>query len=185
MGGPGLGRVGVLPSLLLPFLVGCSDSGITALDLDTFDAVPTQIEFDGTTYFLSPFVWRSFDEIREEWWTGSKLLASIIVFTVDDTPIPWICEPGKPGNSCRWHISVVESFVKNRETGKIWATNKVDSMGLTGNSATRESKGVSYAARGGPRWGPGILVDVVVKVRSLNGEKALLRAENVWVYGIG
>jgi len=181
MGGPGLGRVGVLPSLLLPFLVGCSDSGITALDLDTFDAVPTQIEFDGTTYFLSPFVWRDFSTIGEEWFTGSKLIASFNITTFDGTPVPWICEPGKPGNSCRWHISVVASFVKNQETGKLWSTGRIEGP-FSPEPVYRNI--LRFVARGGPRWGPGILVDVVVKVRSLNGEKAFLRAENVWVYGI-
>ena len=98
MGGPGLGRVGVLPSLLLLFLVGCSDSGITALDLDTFDAVPTQIEFDGTTYFLSPFVWRDFQPFQDHP-DGSELLASSTVLTVDDTPIPGSASRGSRGIS--------------------------------------------------------------------------------------
>ena len=73
-----------------------------------------------------------------------------------------------------------ESFVKNQETGEIWATNKLDSVGLH-EVYPRESEGLRYVARGGPRWGPGILVDVVVKVRALYGEEAFLRAEDVWV----
>jgi hypothetical protein len=35
---------------------------------------------------------------------------------------------------------------------------------------------VAIVARDGPRWGPGIAVDVVVRLRGANGATALVRA---------
>jgi hypothetical protein len=36
--------------------------------------------------------------------------------------------------------------------------------------------------RGGPKWGPGIAVDVVVRVRDSRGEPQLIRATNVPIH---
>lgn len=165
-------RAGLL-SVCVLLVAGCSNSGITGLDVDTFDAVPTRIEFDGVSYYLSPFIWRDFSLVVGQS-GGSDLFAAAVVYPVDEPEVPLICEPEVPGNSCRRHISVVESHVKNRETGEIWSTRKLESKGVYYGL---ESDGLEYIARGGPRWGPGILVDLVVKVRSLDGESALLRAE--------
>ena len=111
-------------------------------------------ELPMTSLTLTTSLWRDFMPISPP--DGKPLIAVMQIRTDDGSPVPAgiAADPS-------WGIygdEVWSSFVEPRprsETGPIY----------------------EVVARNGPKWGPGVSVDVVVRLRDAEGRVVLLRAE--------
>jgi hypothetical protein len=87
---------------------------------------------------------------------GKPLMLALRIQTIDGTPIPST-------------LTADSAWVYNG--GAVWATAVVE-------RSPREAGGAFFevAAGGGPKWEPGIQVDVVVSVRDAAGQRRLIQA---------
>lgn len=113
----------------------------------------------GFTYRVESYLWRDFMPTVGGSPSGSPLMAALEVTVNDDTA------------SFPASVTVDRLWVVNGE--QVWETRPREEQprGADGHPET-----LSVMAREGPRWGPGIAVDVVVRLRAANGAVLLLRA---------
>jgi hypothetical protein len=113
-----------------------------------------QVQIDGHDYTLTASAWRDFQPVAPP--DGQPLVVALKVSAPDGTPVPavlidnvWVLK-GKEQWSAKPEKAIQEQGVPHLET----------------------------AVRGGPKWGPGINVDVVVRLKQ--GKKTwLVRAAGV------
>jgi hypothetical protein len=143
-------------------LAGCgseSSEPIAPIGAGELRQVPTTSgSLAGFTYRLEPFLWRDFMPGAGEP-GGSPLLAALRVTVDDDTA------------SFPASVTIDRVWIVNGE--QVWEARPVEEWPreTSGSVATIEAM-----ARGGPRWGPGIDVDVVVRLSDGRGGTLLLRA---------
>ena len=120
---------------------------------------PEEISLGGATVHLGTYLWRDFQPITPP--DGKPLIAVLRVTSVDATAIPAT-------------LQADSAWVLN--TDLAWA------------AAVREEqpRGASpsffeVVARGGPKWGPGIYVDVVVRLHDDAGRQVLLQARGQFI----
>lgn len=117
-------------------------------------SAPVQVQIDGHDYTLTASAWRDFQPVAPP--DGQPLVVALKVSAPDGTPVPavlidnvWVLK-GKEQWSAKPEKAIQEQGVPHLET----------------------------AVRGGPKWGPGINVDVVVRLKQ--GKKTwLVRAAGV------
>ena len=122
-------------------------------------SAPEQIEIDGRNYILETHLWRDFMPVSPP--DGKPLIASIRITATDSLQFP-------PSIDARllWVI---------KDQQEVWET-KFSEEARSPCSRYQLEK----VARNGPKWGPGIKVDVVVKI--VDGENEyLLRVSNQWI----
>jgi hypothetical protein len=112
-------------------------------------SAPERVEIGGREYTLSVNAWRDFQPVAPP--DGQPLIVVVRAAAADGTPMPA-------------SISV----------DRVWVLNGKEQW-----SAKPDSRSSSEAAiRGGPKWGPGIKVDVVARLKQ--GKKTfLVRAAGV------
>ena len=122
-------------------------------------APTTSAPLAGFTYRLETYLWRDFMPGPDVGPNGKPLIAVARVTVVDDTA----AFPAA--------VTVDRMWIVN--DGEIWETvpREEQPRGSSGKVETIEVVG-----RDGPRWGPGITVDVVVRLRGPGGASTLLRA---------
>jgi hypothetical protein len=150
----------LLVALLVPgFLIGCAllgaDSGPGELSPEELRAAPETVTIDGRTLALRTYMWRDFMPISPP--DGKPLIAIFWVYSVDSTALP----VGLTANA---------GWVVHKES--VWDTF-FEEPG-TGQQVPYELERV---AREGPKWGPHVEVDAVVRIRESDGTTHLLRAE--------
>jgi len=157
-------RRGVLFQVGMALLVGVAgcNQGEQVLEpalaapLETLRAAPETVSVGESVLRLETFIWRDFMPGPGATPDGSPMMASLRVISVDSQPIPstlvadlgWII-----WNDQVWEAPVVED--PPRQPG----ATELDLM-----------------MRGGPKWGPDIYVDAVVRVIGADGASRLLRA---------
>jgi hypothetical protein len=117
-------------------------------------SAPQEISLADVTVRLQTYLWRDFQPIAPS--DGQPLIAVLQVETVDGAAIPaalradsaWILN-----GDLAWAAAVREE----------WPRGAAASF-------------FEVVARGGPKWGPGIEVDVVVRLRDAAGQHVLLQA---------
>jgi len=107
----------------------------------------------GATVWLETFLWRDFQPVSPP--NGEPLIAILRVRTVNGAAI----SPTAKADSV-WII--------NGETA--WVAQVMQEY------PTADTTYLEVVARGGPKWGPGIRVDVVLRVRDGSTPPILLRA---------
>jgi len=134
----------VLSLLLSVFL--CFAASVDArgeVSTDELLSAPEEIEVDNFRYVLDVFLWRDFMPFCPP--NGRPLIASISVTATDSLELP-----------------------KTIDADRIWIVNgsNVWESGFSSEERTRHSSGnhLEKIARGGPKWQPGIKVEVVVRV---------------------
>jgi hypothetical protein len=156
-------RVFALVSMAL-ILIGCSDNGVSVppdIPIDQLLATPETIVVETRQLHLSTFMWRDFMPISPP---GGKPLIAIIYVTATDT----VRLPGSISTDAVW-------MVYNDQVWKSWFTDEPISPGeLKPNRIVK-------IAREGPKWGPNVNVDVIVRVYDGKGASRLLRAANQWI----
>lgn len=128
--------------------------------LQDLQAAPEKVEINGSEYTLETYLWRDFMPISPP---DGKPLSAVIR----------IKDPG--GTAISSKIDATRLWVvKGKE---IWETEFTNEK-RSGLGDTLEKIG-----RAGPKWGPGINVDVVVKVVDLkSGKNYLLKAANQGIH---
>ncbi len=124
-------------------------------------AAPEQIEIDGREYILETYLWRDFMPISPP--DGKPLIALIWVTAI---------------NSLEFSSSI--------DANRLWIINDelLWETGFSGeerpDNSNREHQ-LEKVAREGPKWGPQIQVEVVVRVTDGENNTYLLRAPDQWI----
>lgn len=130
--------------------VSAPDSNNPAITLAQLKSAPETLDLPEQDYHLETYLWRDFMPISPP--DGKPLAA--VVRLVSTEPIPD-------------DVKLVYLWVVNGQ--QVWATRFAEEPVVSGNT-------IEAFANGGPKWGPGISVDVVVGVRIGSSELRLVRA---------
>jgi len=114
----------------------------------------TSVALAGKTLVLSASLWRDFQPISPP--DGKALAGVLRVSAADGSGVP---------------SSVTADSAWLFMGSQVWQTTPVESGSRDG-----ASPGYELAVRDGPKWGPGVAVDVVVRLRDGSGPSVLLRA---------
>ncbi|NNF04951.1 MAG: hypothetical protein HKN17_10855, partial [Rhodothermales bacterium] len=155
--------------ILMPalWLAGCSlfdgrgGDRIDTPSLETLRAAPLSVTVDGTDLVLRTAMWRDFMPVSPP--DGRGLIAIFYVATIDSSDIPA-------------RLTATAGFVVNGDD--VWATE------FTGETpAPSENKPFQLVefARNGPKFGPDIYVDAVVRLEDESGHEVLLRAADQFI----
>jgi hypothetical protein len=119
----------------------------------------TSAPLAGFTYRLETYLWRDFAPGPETTAEGKPMIA-VLKVTMHDATAAF------PAG-----VTVDRMWVLNGD--QVWRTvpREEQPRGSSGRVDTIEAVG-----RDGPRWGPGITVDVIVRLRDASGKTVLLRA---------
>jgi hypothetical protein len=118
---------------------------------------PRVVSVDGATLHLEASLWRDFQPISPP--DGKPLIASLRILTVDGAPMP-----------------------STLRADSVWTYNGAAVWAASVTEEQARSAGAPYfevVARDGPKWGPGIEVDVVFQLRDAAGHVYLLQAPRV------
>ena len=125
-------------------------------------SAPEAVEIDGRRYTLKPYLWRDFQPISPP--DGKPLLASVRVMAEDLKEFPASLSMDK-----LWVI---------RDRREAWEAD-FSKESRPQNPAWKHV--LERIARGGPKWGPRITVEVVVRLRRGEKETFFLRAGRQWI----
>jgi hypothetical protein len=137
------------------FLSGCSDPySPDHPSLKGLLAAPDEITMDGRRLTLETYLWHNlmpgFGPVER------PLLALIRVTAVDQLPFPSTVDADR-----LWIIY----------QSAIWETELSETI-------TEGPHQLSKMARDGPKWGPSVYVDVIVRIVYISGKRYLLRASH-------
>lgn|SRR5690554_633220 len=143
--------------IILALFSSCSfaqENGPNDLPLNTLQAAPDTLRVGEVTLVLETEMWRDFMPIAPP--DGHPLVAIFRIYSPETTALPedLIVEAG-------WVI----------HEDDVWETHFADGV------MESPPGQLVRIAHGGPKWGPGILVDAVVQVRH-NNQTSLLRASD-------
>lgn len=130
--------------------------------VDELLAAPEQIEIEGREYILETFMWRDFMPGPETPPEGKPMIAIIWVVAIDS-----LLFPSSFDADFLWVI---------KDDADVWTTEFED------NETSIEDNKLKKVARDGPKWGPHIYVDAVVRIVDDEDSTYLLRAADQWVY---
>ena len=153
-------------AFVLPVLAGCTLPGegessyVTTLaslpDGDAIASAPELVETTSREYTLETYLWRDFMPICPP--DGKPLIAKVKVTAVDLEPFPEGLDADK--------LYVIHG-------DDVWVTDFSDELPPPGVPDHQ----LDRIARDGPKWGPGVTVDVVVRLVG-GGGPWLLRASD-------
>lgn len=115
---------------------------------------PHIVAIAGATLRVDASLWRDFQPISPP--DGKPLAAILTVTTIDGSPIPG-------------GLTADSAWIHNG--GLVWGAALVEEQPRGAGASFFE-----VVARNGPKWGPGIAVDVVIQLRDAAGQRALLQA---------
>jgi len=122
---------------------------------------PTRVVLAGKSFALHALLWRDFMPISPP--DGKPLVAVLQVRTEDGSEVP----------------ATVRADM-------VWVLNRADAWStVPREERSRNETAPVYelVARDGPKWGPGITVDVVIRLRDAGGPESLLRVANRPIQG--
>ena len=149
-------RLHLLPALAAAVLLlaGCDEPTTTiSTQPRAFANVPATVQVDGHELTLEVSLWRDFQPISPP--DGRPLVAILWVKTTDGRPFP----AGVTADQ----VSVVFG-------DQVWTAP------ARKEQPSNQPSVLEVVARDGPRWGPNVTVDVVVRLRGPGGSDHLLRA---------
>jgi hypothetical protein len=141
-------------------LTGCKlfeDIGPT-VPLEELQSAPEKITLGNREFILETDLARNFQPISPP--GGGPLMASIYVTATDSLKFP-----------------------SNINADRIWVVNgsKVWESNFEGSDPPHSIYQLAKGAHNGPKWGPDIYVDVVVRLIGSDGQKHLLKASHQWI----
>ena len=137
-----------------------SPTEVAPVPLAELEAAPLAVVVNGQEVVLSPYLWRDFMPFTPP--DGRPMIAILRLESADGAPLAGT-------------VSIDAAWVVNDD--EVW-TGSVREHRL----APPPPMYYEAVMRGGPKWGPGITVDVVVRVRDSTGEPQLIRATNVPIH---
>ncbi|NEP00243.1 MAG: hypothetical protein F6K58_16500 [Symploca sp. SIO2E9] len=126
--------------------------------MDTLLSAPEQIEVQDLKLTLETYLWRDFMPISPR--DGKLLIAVIKIQAQNDMEFPTSIRSDR-----LWIINGQE----------IWESEFTNEERTVSNSSKSQLEKI---ARGGPKWEPGIEVDVIVRILDDNNNTYLLKASN-------
>jgi len=150
--------------LISLILIGCSDNGISVppdIPINQLLSSPDTILIDTRYFYLSTYIWRDFQPISPP--DGKPLIAIIYITATDTAQLP-----ASISADAVW-------ILYNNQVWKSWFTNETISP-----SEFKPNRLVKIA-RNGPKWGPHVYVDVIVRVYDGKGGNQMLRASKQWI----
>ncbi len=148
--------------ILCILISGCKLFESSGPSIQDLLAAPEQIEIDGREYILETYLWRDFMPVSPP--DGQPLIALIWVTAIDSLPFPS-------------SIDANRLYIVNDEL--LWETEFSDEE--RPQNPNREHQ-LEKVARFGPKWGPQIQVEVIVRVVDEEDSTYLLRASDQWIY---
>ncbi len=148
--------------LALLFFLSCEDNSILSpeeISKETLLAAPDTIEIGNQKIFLTTYLQRDFMPVSPP--DGKPLNAVVYIETVDSSDIPGSLEAQA--------IYIING-------NEVWESFFSDDVPPE-NSSFRLVK----IARDGPKWEPGIYVDVIVLL-TIGKEQKLLKASDQYIY---
>jgi hypothetical protein len=136
---------------------------------------PAKVVLDGRSLSLSAYVWRDFMPSVQSMIDGKPMIAVFKVATSDKKSFPS-------------GIRIERAWVLFGE--QMWETSDFrEQIGGPANNKDSSEKWINCSdatvceavARGGPKWGPGVFVDVVVRLSDREGRQHLLQAPKQYV----
>lgn len=122
-------------------------------------AAPLDLKFDGINFEVEVELWRDFMPPSEP--DGRPMAAFATVTAV---------------GALDWPAEITTLYVYVVKESEVWASKmERDASGV------RPPNQRLYVARDGPKWGPGIAVDVVIGIRTTNGVVHLVRIPEVLI----
>jgi hypothetical protein len=154
---------------LLMLLLGCSDAGtppsglpaVPDIPINQLLAVPETTVVDGRTLVLSTVLWRDFQPICPP--DGRPLLAVAYIDATDSATFP-----STVSSDAVWVVSA----------GQVWKTYFTEESYPP--YPPRPNR-LEKIARNGPKWGPHVFVDVIVRMYDGHGYPHFLRASHQWI----
>ena len=144
-----------LSLLLLVAAVSCSAARMTApVATGELQAAPVSVKVGQETLVLMPLLWRDFMPVSPS--DGKPLVAVLRVQAADRAAL-----------AATFHVDGAWVIYG----AEVWAAT-VGEEKLASPSQTF----YEVVARDGPKWGPNVSVDVVVRIREPSGSSQLLRA---------
>lgn len=142
-------------------LDGTNEPGTTVWDNYTEIGIYTaleEIEIGDINYSLETYMWRDFMPISPP--DGKPLIAIIKI-----------------------HVSDILVFPSELSLERIWLINDINIISALHTTEYKISGNIfEMVFRNGPKWGPGIAIDVVVKLRDINQNIYYLKAVNQPIY---
>jgi hypothetical protein len=143
---------------------GCAQHGPTSpasISASSLTAAPTSVVVDGKTLTLAASLWRDFQPISPP--DGKPMIAGLQVQSLDGSAVP---------------ATVTADTVWLVHGTEVWS-------GVAREERSRQDTAPVYevVAREGPKWEPGVLVDVIVQLRGGSGRVSRLRVANQLVRG--
>lgn len=128
------------------------------LSVKKLHSAPDTVTINGRQFVLDTYLWRDFMPISPP--KGKPLRAVVTIGPTDNQPFPQSLNADKI-----WVIHGED----------LW-TRSLEKTGGTGPPGTL--KKLEMMSSGGPKWGPGIEVSVVVQLKDSFGDTYLLKADN-------
>ena len=161
------------PFMQLPAQVGQAKENLS-VSVDDLRNAPTEVVLDGRSLSLSAYPWRDFMPGTSTA-DGSPMMVVLKVATSDKKPFPsgvradgaWILFGEQ-----MWEISDlrrnVAGIADNKDSSEKWINCPVSPV-------------CEFTVRHGPKWGPGVFVDVVVRLTDKEGRHHLLQVPKQYV----
>lgn len=145
---------------LFTLIFACSSSKPSrpTIPIETLLSAPEQVEIEGRKYVLETCMWRDFMPISPP--DGKPLIAIIWVTAADSLQFP---------------SSIDADWLWIIKDKKAWQTKFSD------EERPQHPNKLEKVARDGPKWGPKIQVEVVVRLVDRQGKIYLLKASNQWI----
>jgi len=156
--------ISILLSLILTFLlIQCSNpvSSPSYIPIETLLAAPDTLNVENQSIVLKTYLWRDFQPISPP--DGKPLIALVYIETPDSSSLPATLNPD--AIYIVYNNQVWKSFFSTEER----PPDELKSFRIT------------KIARNGPKWGPNIYVDVIVRI--MVGDKVYLLRANAQYIG--
>ena len=143
-------------AVLLLVVAGCGGSSPTApsdVSRSQLASAPTRIVADGKTLALTTSLWRDFMPISPP--DGKPLVAVLTIVAEDGSAVP---------------------ATVTADTSWVIFSDQVWSAAVEQRPRAETAPAYEVIARNGPKWGPDVTVDVVVRLVDSTGRAFLLRA---------
>lgn len=152
----------VLSLLATTLFIQCSDPVSVPPDIpiETLLAAPDTMNIENQSIVLTTYLWRDFQPISPP--NGKPLIALVYIETPDSSDIPVLLDP-----------NAIYIVYNNQVWKSFFSTEERPPDELKPYKITK-------IARDGPKWGPNVYVDVIVRI--LDGDKVyLLRASEQYI----
>ena len=146
---------------------------ILPVSINDLRNAPAQIVLNGKSLSLSTYVWRDFAPGFSSGPDGSPLMVALKVATSDKTAFPSGVRMDRA-----WVLFGEEIWEVSDFRGRV----KSSSPNKDGWVKCSASPVCEATVREGPKWGPDVLVDVVVRLTNEEGQRHLIQAKGQYIH---